>query len=308
MPLTPDRLIQVTRDCLAASLVAFVLISIQGCKSGGNTDTSGDLTANGGSSDSSTSAPATPSTEASGETPDGSDVENGENDNDGPVNTTEFSDEFDINTLSDWSLRHEVENSPAQYTVLEINRSAPGALTIVPTLTPGWFADGDAPLVFKLVSGNFSIETDVLAESSASPGLPPGQNFNSGGLMARNPQQPGGAENHVMVNLGRQNESLPGFIGSESKSTRDSNSRLTLQAGSNHGRLILCRVGEIFYTYRQMDNETSWTRIGEISRPDLPDTLQAGMVANGFTGPDLRATFDYIRLHIPVTESQCIAG
>jgi hypothetical protein len=126
--------------------------------------------------------------------------------------------------------------------------------------------------------------------------------------MARNPQQPGGAENHVMVNVGRQNESLPGFTGSESKSTRDSNSRLTLQAGSNHGRLILCRVGNTFYTYRQMDNETSWTRIGEISRPDLPDTLQAGMVANGFTGPDIRVTFDYIRLHIPATESQCIAG
>ena len=306
MPLTQNSLIRVTQTWLGASLVAIALISIQGCKSGGNTGTTGDLTTNGGSSDSSTSAPVTPSTEATVETPDGNDVGNG--DNNGPVSTTEFSDEFDIDTLSDWSLRHEVENSPAQYTVLEINRSAPGALTIVPTLTPGWFADGDAPLVFKLVSGNFSIETDVLAESSASSGLPPGQNFNSGGLMARNPQQPGGVENHVMVNLGRQNESLPGFTGSESKSTRDSNSRLTLQAGSNHGRLILCRVDTTFYTYRQMDNETSWTRIGEISRPDLPDTLQAGMVANGFTGPDIRATFDYIRLHIPVTESQCIAG
>ena len=217
-----------------------------------------------------------------------------------------FSDDFSTDTLADWSRRHVEEGTAAQYSVLDINRTTTGALTLVPNLTPGWFADGDAPLIFKRVDGNFSIETEVLAETLSGAGLAPTANFNSGGLMARNPAGATGPENHIMVNVGRQDDRIINAIGSESKTTVNSNSTLALQAGTNRGRLVLCRVGDEFFTYRFLDNETQWTQIGAATRADLPATLQVGMVANGFSGPDVRVTFDYIQLHVPATQAECL--
>ena len=185
-----------------------------------------------------------------------------------------FDNEFDGDTLSGWSLRHRVEGTEAQYTRLDVGRTISGALTIEPRQTPGWFANGDAPLIFKLVNRDFSVETDVLAESVASPGLPPTSDFNSVGLMARDPGGASGPENYVMVNVGRQDGRIAGGIGSETKTTVDSRSTLQLRAGSNRGRLTLCRVGDVITAYRWLDNESGWTEIARHSRPDLPATLQ----------------------------------
>ena len=216
-----------------------------------------------------------------------------------------YSDDFSDDTLASWSLRHQEVGEAPQYTLLDIDRTRSGALTIEPTRTPGWFAGGTAPLIFKRVSGDFSVEVDVLAESAANPGEPPGANFNSAGLMARDPSSDAGSENYVMVNLGRQNGGQSPVIGTESKTTRNSSSTLDIQLGTNRGRLILCRVGSDFRSYRLLDNEVEWRRIASVPRPDLPDSLQVGMVANGFEGPDLRATFFEISLRVPQSLEDC---
>jgi len=292
-------------------LILLVLAFSQGCSDGSSgSATGGSSAANGeapasmtGTDSSAGNQPPT-NGEPAESVPDsgGDDVADG-----GAATNPElgFNDEFDVDSIDSWSLRHQVEGAPAQYSELNINQSVPGALVIVPTLTPGWFADGDAPLVFKEVTGNFSVETEATAESVSSPGLEPGADFNSAGLMARNASGGSGPENHIMVNVGRQNSTIANSIGSESKSTINSSSQLDLQDGTNSGRLILCRVGSQFSTYRLLNNETEWTQIGSIARDDLPDTLQVGMVANGFSGPDLIATFNYIRLTVPSTEGDC---
>ena len=38
------------------------------------------------------------------------------------VSAAEFTDEFTVDSLSDWTLRHETENEQAQYTLLDINQ------------------------------------------------------------------------------------------------------------------------------------------------------------------------------------------
>jgi len=70
--------------------------------------------------------------------------------------------------------------------------------------------------------------------------------------------------------------------------------------------LLLCRIGDQFSSYRFLDNETGWTLIQTDERPDMPEVLQVGMVANGFSGPDLIATFDYILLGVPANAAQCL--
>lgn len=219
------------------------------------------------------------------------------------VSAEEFGDEFDSNSLNSWTLRHQTEGEAAQYTLLDINQTNSGMLTIEPTLTPGWFADGKAPLIYKRVTGNFSVETSVITQSSSDLSLPPGSNFNSAGLMAR--YTSGEGQNHVMINVGRQSESLAELLGVETKNTTSSNSALNLYPGSNNGRLILCRIGADFYAFYLLDNETEWTFINAALREDFPETVQLGLVVNGYTGPDLRATFDYVRMTTPETINEC---
>ena len=224
----------------------------------------------------------------------------------GPVSGGGFSDEFNSNSLGDWSLRHQVEGTAAQYSVLDINQSRPGFLTIVPNQTPGWFDDGDAPLVFKLLTGNFAVHTRVLADSVSSPGQAPGSNFNSAGLIARNPAGASGPENYIMLNVGRQNNLIG--AGSETKTTVNSDSELLLDSASNEGDLVLCRVGNTFYSYRFLSVDSSWLQLQSYDRPDLPATLQVGMVVNAFISPaDLRAEFDFVRLlPTPSNASECL--
>lgn len=223
----------------------------------------------------------------------------------GPV--AAFSDEFNSNSIGDWSLRHIVEGTTAQYTTLDIDQSTPGALTIVPTQTPGWFAADDGPLVFKLLSGNFSVHIRVLADSVLNPGQAPGSDFNSAGLMARNPGGATGPENYIMLNIGRQDGRIAGRVGSETKTTVNSSSTLFLDPGSNMGELILCRVGDNFHSFRFLSGDTGWTATDTFSRPDLPNTLQVGLVVNAFSAPaDLRAEFDFIRLRpTPSSVNDC---
>ncbi|MEL7297359.1 MAG: PASTA domain-containing protein, partial [Pseudomonadota bacterium] len=225
----------------------------------------------------------------------------------GPAVDT-FSDEFNADSLTDWSVRHQVEGTAAQYTTLDINQSTVGELTIVPTQTPGWFADGDAPLVFKTLNGDFAVHVRVLADSVTNPGQAPASDFNSAGLMARDPAGATNPENHVMVNTGRQDDRIAGGVGSETKDTVDATSTLIIDAGSNGGDLVLCRIGDQFYSYRLLDGDPDWIETANFARADLPLQLQVGLVANAFAAPaDLRATFDFARLlPAPVVPADCL--
>ena len=224
----------------------------------------------------------------------------------GPA-TSSFTDEFNSNSIGDWSLRHVVEGTAAQYTTLDINTTLAGHLVIVPNQTPGWFGTGDAPLVFKEITGNFAVQTRVLARSLASASSAPGSNFNSAGLMARNPSGATGPENYIMTNIGRQDGRIPGSVGSEAKTTTNSSSVLTLDAAGFEGDLILCRVGDVFIAYRFLTGDPGWIELNRYTRTDLPATLQVGLVVNAFSAPaDLRAEFDYVReLATPTADTDC---
>ncbi|MEE9335596.1 MAG: hypothetical protein V3U65_16010 [Granulosicoccaceae bacterium] len=219
------------------------------------------------------------------------------------VSAAQFTDEFSVDSLNGWTLRHQAEGEQAQYSLLDINQTNPGMLTIVPTQTPGWFEAGKAPLIYKRVTGNFSVETSVITQGEANAALPPGNDFNAAGLMAR--YTSGSGENYVVVNVGRQDGTITGFLGSEAKNTTNSISALELQSGSTSGRLTLCRIGANFTVYRQLDNEIQWTQIGAITRNDFPETAQVGMMVNGYLAADIRATFDYVRMRVPATEADC---
>lgn len=224
----------------------------------------------------------------------------------GPA-TSSFTDEFTSNSIADWSLLHQVESRAAQYSTLNIDTTVSGKLVIIPNPTPGWFGSGTAPLVYKEITGNFAIYTEVLARSLGSASSAPSSNFNSAGLLARDPAGVSGPENYVMVNVGRQDNRAAGGIGSEAKTTVNSSSTLTIDDGTFQGQLALCRVGSEIIAYRQLPGDADWIEINRYTRADLPSTLQVGMVANGFGTPvDLQAEFEYVReLPTPTNDMEC---
>ncbi|MEM6818361.1 MAG: PASTA domain-containing protein [Pseudomonadota bacterium] len=225
----------------------------------------------------------------------------------GPA-TSSFTDEFnDAPSLSDWSLRHQVEGTNQQYSTLDINTSRAGYLVLIPSVRSGWFAAGRAPLVFKEITGNFAVQTYVVARSLGSASVAPASEFNSAGLLARNPAGATGPENYIMVNLGRQDTRIPGSVGSEAKTTVNSNSTLTLDAAGFEGDILLCRVGNEMIAYRRLAADPDWVELDRYTRADLPATLQVGLVVNAFQTPiDIRAEFDYIReLPTPSNDTQC---
>jgi hypothetical protein len=203
------------------------------------------------------------------------------------------SDEFDDPaTLSCWTELDVLQGDPSQYTLLDIGATAPGYLSVEPTHTLGWYMGQDAVFLFKELSGNFVVETHVTTSDRAAPAQPPSQPFNSAGLLVRDPASGPGAENWLMYNVGFQQQ----FVGTEGKTTVNSQSVLTLNPGANAGRLRICRVGSDVHMLKWLDDENDWTLEHSFVRDDLPATLQVGMMADGYTNPpDLHARFDWVR-------------
>lgn len=265
---------------------------------------------------------------------------------------TALSDDFERpDSLDDWLVLSDVEGRPALHDTLDIARSVPGALTLDPNtwrdpLLPagpegsGWFEDYKGPFVFKLVRGNFVVTTRVTIGTRADLSVAPEGTFNAGGLLARDPSStvvgssPGiGGERWVMYNIGNQN----GSWASETKTTfpaighgQSSRSSLFLApiAGLS-GRLSMCRIGDRFHFFRQIDGTSDgWIeetpdastvlvnnaglppddmRSGFV-RSDLFETLQVGMIANRWTdgaGSPIRAVFHEITFAAATNLADC---
>ena len=225
-----------------------------------------------------------------------------------------LSDEFDdAATLSQWRVWHEVKGVAATHSLLDIDSSNAGMMTLRPK-SGGWFDDFEAPLIYKMVRGDFMVEIDVAATKIGSPDAPPDKQFNSAGLMARDPRFGSGRANWVMFNTGRQ---LGDQIASEGKTTVNSSSVLELIDGPHRGLLRMCRVGNVIVLARQLEGEPSFSVVNRFDRVELPQDLQVGLVAGGWNtsaeapdtsqDPDLEARFDYIRFSAIGAEADCVA-
>jgi hypothetical protein len=211
-----------------------------------------------------------------------------------------LSDELDDPcTLPQWK-----PGASQAFTLMDIAVSTPGHLTIVPTQS-AWFEDGQAWSLSKAITGDFVVMAHVTADSLQNPGQPPGDPYNSVGLLARDPGSTSGNENWIMFNVGFQAE----FVGTEGKITTASNSVLTLIPGARSGRIAICRLGDTFHLLRNLDDEGSvWTEMNMYPDVPLPATLEVGPIANAYgSTPDLRGTIDYIRFATPASLADCTA-
>jgi len=249
-----------------------------------------------------------------------------------------LSDEFDSPiTLAQWQRVHLVEQWNAeQLETYDINATATGRLTMIP-YTCTWYQDYRGPMAFKTVTGDFAMTTAVRSTGRDGASVPLTQ-YSLGGLMIRTPRNitpatwTSGGENYVFLSLG-YGQVLPRQFQYEVKTTLNGISTLNLSAAPGpEARLRLVRIGDAVLTLRR-EPGGPWVVHRRYPRPDLPDTLQAGMVAytnwekaSDFSPfnhnrtalhlplpgdvpnptpaepfqPDLRTEYDYVRFKRPV--------
>ncbi|MCB9873185.1 MAG: hypothetical protein H6821_03310 [Planctomycetaceae bacterium] len=262
---------------------------------------------------------------------------------------TGLNDEFnDSSTIEQWQLVTEVEGWGAQpFETYDINQTTPGALTIEPR-TSTWYQDYQGDLAFKGVTGDFIVTTHVTITDRDDIGgsdgddIPNDSLFSLGGVMLRTPRAitnasiewTAGNSNFVFLSLGH---GYDGSMSLESKNTIDSVSNLELiPVNSTNAELQVVREGSSITTLYRLDGEVEWQVAANFDRPDMPETLQVGLVgytdygktssfqpfyANSHTlidtpqnaansnnpglayNPDVQARFDYIRFARPASET-----
>ncbi len=276
-----------------------------------------------------------------------------------------LSDEFnDAASITDWLRLNETEGWNAdQLQTFDVDQTQAGRLTMVPH-TAVWFENYRGPLAYKTVSGDFAFTTRVNINDrddvggSDADSVPGDGDFSLGGVMIRTPRDitdapnewaPGSmaddgtnnGENFVFLSLGYGNEAYANGenqFSLEVKTTRNSSSDLELTSlgpDASIAEIQIARIGgDVFTLYRLPGEE--WQVHRRYSRPDMPDTLQVGVVtytdwekANDFDpfyqnsnvltpdgfdptpgqafNPDLVAGFDYAR-YVSLNVPESLAG
>jgi hypothetical protein len=211
----------------------------------------------------------------------------------------------------------------------------------------GWYSDRSGPLFYRVVSGDFMVDTEVRTVKAADGKTRPSGKFNSAGLLVRDPASDTGNMRWVMYNIGQQD----GFYGTEAKSTVPDTgewhfqrlagfgSRSTLwltpvPEGVVQARLRICRVGSEFRFFKQLPGSDGWSEeaysprtkvlgngadtptdgvkeagVIRFVRPDISPTVQVGLIANpGMAPSDGMGQFTGISFERISAFSDCTAN
>lgn len=254
-----------------------------------------------------------------------------------------LSDEFDDPaTLGQWQRVVETEGwGNDALASRSLSGERPGWLRLIPH-TSTWYAEWRGELMFKTVTGDFVITTDVEPRDRAGLGAPNAL-YSLAGIMVRAPLaqrsplewQPG-LQNYVFLSLGAAN--TPGGYQFEVKTTTASASVLEIEPGVARAEIRVARVGPHLLMLRRAAGGV-WRVHRRYFRPDLPATLQAGLtvytdwplcesvgfawqnthvLTNGAPAPgggilagahpDLRADFDFVRYARPVVPTNLVGA
>ncbi len=198
----------------------------------------------------------------------------------------------------------------------------------------GWYSDRSGPMLYRLVTGNFLVETRARSVLSADNARRPTASFNTSGLLVRDPSSTRGNMRWLMYNFGQQDafygteakNTVPDFGGFNLQSAAGFNSRSTLfltkmPDGFVEADLRICRIGGEFRFFKRLAGSGRWVEerqdesttiqgngasrptpgvvpggVIRFQRDDMPGTVQVGLISNpGFPPNDGESQFAYLR-------------
>lgn len=214
-----------------------------------------------------------------------------------------LNDEFDdATTISNWQNVNVTEGwNATQLEAQDINTTEAGQLFMMP-YTTGWYRDRRAPLLYKMVNGDFVFTTQVAISNRNGTGIP-SSNYSLAGPMIRRPKTltngavgwMAGEEDYIFLSAGYADENhhtCPGACPPphfEVKNTTDSGSNLTVSPlGSQVVTIRMVRIGAVILVlYQTPGNDFVVHR--RYLRNDFPAEMQVGLV----TYTDWNKVFTY---------------
>ena len=193
------------------------------------------------------------------------------------VSTSTLNASF-LNTeeLASWKWLHQTEGWPDK---AKRKETKDGNLILEPG-TSGWFADKNAPFLYKDIRGDFDVRARIRATGLTSDIAT--TNWSLGGLMVRVPKRGDKTqwkekeENWMFITTGVAEESGKQVI--ETKYTLNSRSNLKLRdAKAAWITLRVVRVGNAFIMLYKYDEDKTWTVHDRFYLVDWPPVLQVGL-------------------------------
>ena len=199
-----------------------------------------------------------------------------------------LNDEFNNgSSITNWSDNNLIEGWNIQQLAWHnINDSLAGNFQIAPH-TCAWFNEWRGPMMYKLVSGDFVVTTEVLVTNRNGVSVP-SSIFSLAGILIRSPLsytngQAGwssGEQNYIFLSVGTaDNTCTPSpCVGQlEVKTTVNSNSTLSItDIPDTHVQLRFARIDSAFIILYRHVAGGNWIVHQRYNRPDFPDTLQVG--------------------------------
>ncbi len=190
----------------------------------------------------------------------------------------DLSDDFnDTSSLRQWSFFHQVENYPDKIQHLSISN---GIMNLQPKAS-GWYADNQAPFLFKMVNGNFDVRARIRVKGESSD--LPSVDWSLAGLMVRQPKTTTSAnwmprqENWLFITTGVADDTRVPVM--EMKSTNNSISNLKLRpAKTGWIELRIVRIEAAFILMSRTEGE-NWQIQERFYRPVMMGPLQVGLNA-----------------------------
>lgn len=231
------------------------------------------------------------------------------------ANFAALSDEFDSpDSLRNWKNLSDTERLPNRIEKIDIGKTSPGQLMIVPQ-SGAWWAGYHGVYLYKEVKGDFAVTTRL--KVTGKTGGEPAAIWTISGLLVRAPAD-------LKVPLDQRNENWIYLMTGrgpaadrvvDAKSTLASNNAWDITpARAGWYELRVARLGPLFIAMCRQDGG-DWVLRKRIFRADLPETLQAGInVTSDFklsasmpaakynaalfpeqSSADSLTTFDYVR-------------
>lgn len=145
-----------------------------------------------------------------------------------------------------------------------------------------WWKNNRGSSYFFPITGDVEAEVTVRTRKQSDPANYPNQDYQFGGIILRDNGSNAlfGKESYVFNVIGYRGEGLQ----VESKSTLDGYSKVSgYDWVSGDARLKVVRKSDDVYLYAQAINSQEWLQVNHFHRPDLPETLELGLIAYAYS-------------------------
>jgi hypothetical protein len=169
---------------------------------------------------------------------------------------------------------------------------------MVPILKCNWEDKETSGMMYKTMSGDFSIEAKMSLRKRSNPSQEPDNGFQQGGIIVRSPEANG--ENYLICSMGTGGSDVPKYFFKRTTNNRTKMS--VIKAGRLTGWLRIVKKGTTLVAYKKTNESDDWIKVDNYESGWPKTDMQVGFaVMARFAGdgpkqhPDVQAIFSNIR-------------